>query len=379
MMRSKDVLPQSSGTQEEVAKDIAHLYSWANTQDSHYRDFSRQRREQRVQAVRPAVATEATIDPKPALPNVPKLALAEPAVIAPPAANSLPANPLPIRQVPVPQPIPPPADGLPIAQWFARKPANAKRQPREDTSGFQSGVAAIYSLAGGVGKSTLAANLAGALCSHGEETLLVDASGLSLLPFFFGAAEFKTGIRTFLAPGADQLPVHVYCMEDENAGWIETDVKPAMRASQRTIFDVGSLPEDVLGEIFGMCAVILVPLLPDLNSVLTIRKIESGMASRRKRGIAVPSVYYMFNEFDGTREIDQQAHEIASQQCGDRLLSQSICFGSETTEALAARMTATDLAPASDVARDYREIAKWLRGVAPARRLSAPAARWSER
>jgi len=283
---------------------------------------------------------------------------------------------LPIK--PIPEELAPPAE-LPISQWFARTPANLRRQPQEDSSSLRSGVVAVYSLAGGVGKSTLAANLAGALCSQSEETLLVDASNLSLLPFFFGAGEFKSGIRTFIAPDADQPPVHVFCTEEGNAGWLATDVKPAMRASQRTIFDIGCMPEAELCEILGLCSLVLVPLLPDLNSVLTIRRIESAMASRRERGVAVPPVYYVFNEFDGTREIDQQAHEIARQQCGDRLLSQTICFGSETTEALAARMTATDLAPASDVAKDYRELAKWLRSVAPAKRLSALAARWSER
>jgi cellulose biosynthesis protein BcsQ len=370
-MRIKDgISAESNSSQDGIAKDIAHLYSWANVQDTHYRDFSKQRREQRVQSSQSAEKVES----EPA----PVTAAQDPSIELEPVRSS---PPIEITTIPelstATQPVRSDLTtaSLDISQWFARTPLFPARELLADHPSTQSSIA-IYSLAGGVGKSTLAANLAATLCSLGEETLIVDTSGLSLLPFFFGASDFKAGIRSFFAPGPDQIPVRVICSEDSDENWLESQVKPAMRASQRTIFDIGSVPEELLADIFALCSIVLVPLLPDLNSVLTIRKIEHKVASLAASGRQAPKVYYFFNEYDSAREIDQQAHAIAVQQCGKRLLQLSVRFGPENTEALAYRTTVTDLAPGCPVSHDYREIAKWLRSIVPAPRSTA---RWSER
>ena len=58
-------------------------------------------------------------------------------------------------------------------------------------------VLAVYSIAGGVGKTTLCANLGKTLCSLGEQ-LLVDASGRCLLPYYFGGLpDLRPGLRKF--------------------------------------------------------------------------------------------------------------------------------------------------------------------------------------
>ena len=49
-------------------------------------------------------------------------------------------------------------------------------------------VMAVFSLAGGVGKTSLVATLGRALSARGERVLLVDTAAYGLLPFFFGAA-----------------------------------------------------------------------------------------------------------------------------------------------------------------------------------------------
>ena len=63
-------------------------------------------------------------------------------------------------------------------------------------------VLAVFSLAGGVGKTSLVATLGRALSARGEKVLLVDTAAFGLLPFFFGARDQRPGVlRTFTAAG----------------------------------------------------------------------------------------------------------------------------------------------------------------------------------
>ena len=53
---------------------------------------------------------------------------------------------------------------------------------------------AVFSLAGGVGKTSLVATLGRALSARGERVLLVDTAAFGLLPFFFGATDQRPGV-----------------------------------------------------------------------------------------------------------------------------------------------------------------------------------------
>ena len=57
-------------------------------------------------------------------------------------------------------------------------------------------VLAVFSLAGGVGKTSLVATLGRALSSLGEKVLLADTTSHGLLPYYFGANNVHTTIKT---------------------------------------------------------------------------------------------------------------------------------------------------------------------------------------
>ncbi len=93
------------------------------------------------------------------------------------------------------------------ARWFALKgvfeeaaselPVMLPVRPRE----AQTPLLALFSLAGGVGKTSLAATLGRALSLQGERVVLTDTTSSGLLPFFFGEREVRPGeVRTFLPP-----------------------------------------------------------------------------------------------------------------------------------------------------------------------------------
>jgi len=78
-------------------------------------------------------------------------------------------------------------------------------------------VTAIFSLAGGVGKTSLVATLGRALSARGERVLLVDTAAYGLLPFFFGAGDQRPGmLRTFNPPSASgNAPVQMITLDED--------------------------------------------------------------------------------------------------------------------------------------------------------------------
>ena len=78
-------------------------------------------------------------------------------------------------------------------------------------------VLAVFSLAGGVGKTSLVATLGRALSSLGEKVLLADTTSHGLLPFYFGASELRPGVvRTFSPPsGSTDAPIHLVSYDVE--------------------------------------------------------------------------------------------------------------------------------------------------------------------
>ena len=376
--------PGSHGeSDDQMARDIARLYAWANVKGVPYRDFSRQSvthhkhpapsggirrlrkplsRTRRRMQLSPAPvllisdmpvqanATELAVNS--AAPNVPQAAVVEP---------SLPG------EAPAVAPL--------MGARTRPRPRFVERISSE--GGQDRPVLAVLSLAGGVGKTTLCANLARILCIRGEDVLLVEASGSGLLPFYFGANDLRPGLRTFVASGMQCSRLRVIGAEEVTASWIEKEVRPAMVASQRTIFDLGPASFSLLPQILAMCSAILVPLTPDLNSILSISRIQSSLEKLRSAGTQVPLPYYVFNQFVDDYSMDHEARELAKRQCDDRVLPISVRHGEEVAEAIACRMTVADYAPASEVTQDFLELALWLERTAPVQQQRS-AVRWTE-
>jgi cellulose biosynthesis protein BcsQ len=391
---------------DELAKDVARLYSWAHVEGVPYHDFSRQRKlhhappspvvEDEKSSQQPELQQTGIVEPE-----IPKPEIREPEIRAK-RATSQPAVPVPpLAEVQSSAAISPvhseespgqdypffPAQSSTLENMLTPYPfavSKGRRRPTFVERGLlphgDGGrpVMAVYSLAGGVGRTTLCANLGRVLCSMGEQVLLVDASGSGLLPFYFGASDLRPGLRTFVAPGMNYSPLRVIGADEVTAGWLKSDVESAMLASHRTIFDLGPASMSVRLEIFRMCTVILVPLLPDLNSILSVSRIEASLKNMQSKGGGIPSPYYIFNEFDPQDSMAQQARELVVRQCGERLLPLTIRHGTEVAEAIASRMTVADYAPESEVTHDYLEIALWLRKLAPAIHAASSPGRWSE-
>lgn len=375
MGNSEKKLPNSSEViDEELAKDIARLYNWAQVEGASYRDFSRQRKPRHIRTAQDQDIEEnqgesaAVSEPDAENPRSVDVAARtpeEPRIIVETSASQVSTNPIQ----------PEPVNSVTSANV---EPALRDVRVTPLAEGISPALA-VYSLAGGVGKTTFCASLGRILCSLGEQVLLVDASVSGLLPFYFGAADLRTGLRTFLAPEPHYPPLQVLGADEVTKEWLDGDVKTAMLHAQRTIFDLGSASMSMLPEIFGMCGVVLIPLLPDLNSILTVSRIEASLKAMKSRGIQIPPAFYLFNRFDENDPMHQQARGLVQRQCGEHLLPMTIHSGAEIAQAIASRMTVADHAPESDVTRDFMEVASWVRKVAPVHLVGRAPGRWSER
>jgi len=264
------------------------------------------------------------------------------------------------------QPTPQPAAVPPVEHAFVAPKPGSKT------------AIAVISIAGGVGKTTIAANLGRILSARKEHVLMVDATWASLLPFYFGAEDMRRGLRTFHSPAPGIPPIRILGTEHITHEWLEESVKPAMKTVQRTIFDIGPASLNLLPEILPLCAAVLIPLVVDLNSIMSIPRVEAYAKSMEERGLDVPKPLYFLNKLDATSEREQQGRELIARQVGNRLLPITIRRSAAVTEAIVGRMTVADYAPESEVANDFSQLALWIQKAMPIALPVAHAGRWSE-
>ena len=272
-------------------------------------------------------------------------------------------------------------------------------------------VLAVFSLAGGVGKTSLVASLGRALSSRGERVLLVDTAAYGLLPFFFGARDQRPGmLRTFNPPGVSadapiqlvtldpdgQAPEHAASVPNQppgqepnqptsaaqNGDWLAQEVARYTRAANRVLIDLPTASGSTTRRVLRLGPTVLVPVLPDMNSVVSVGAIEaffrhSGNSLNTGGKQIMP--YYVLNQFDYSLPLHLDVREILREQIGDRLLPFALRRSPAVSEALAEGMTVMDYAPTATVAEDYASLAGWVRGVSAPAAVPQRGVRWSER
>ncbi len=290
-------------------------------------------------------------------------------------------------------------------RWYALKTVfdpQAKAEPAPVQPPAKVPVLAVFSLAGGVGKTSLVASLGRALSSRGERTLLVDTAPYGLLPFFFGARDQRPGmLRTFNPPGASaEAPVRLVTldpdgpepepeaqvsgvrMHDPNADWLPSEIKRLSRGTHRVVVDLPTASGATTRRILRLGPVVLVPVAPDMNSVVSVGAIEAFFGTQNAglpQGSTPVLPFYMLNQFDYAMPLHIDVREVLRGQIGERLLPFALRRSAAVSEALAEGMTVIDYAPNVDVAEDYAYLAEWVRSLAAPATESYRGVRWSER
>jgi cellulose synthase operon protein YhjQ len=414
--------------QNVMPEDIATLYSRANVQGAKYRDFSASRKEARGEFRHRLVQEEAerTEGVQPAM--VPPNPLKEPGLASHPHASpfQIPQFDRPVRSEPlaVPDAVPhakmrtvpdtsatvlpdritPSREMQPLPRtdashrWFAVRSVFSPADKASDTSApqmslqQQSPILAVFSLAGGVGKTCLVATLGRALSALGENVLLADTGVCGLLPFYFGAREFKPGVvRTFSSPapqfrGENDAEISVLSLEAGHYPGDGGDHDPLLgkllrngRGVSRILVDIATASRDVTSRLLRLKPTLLVPILPDMSSLAGLAFLETFLTTAAGSNAGAGATLYLLNGFDATLPLHLEVRETLQQQLGDRLLPFVLRRSPAVSEALAEGLTVIDYAPGSVAAEDYRHLAAWLRNFAAPAMLAYGGMRWSER
>jgi len=247
---------------------------------------------------------------------------------------------------------------------------------------------AVFSLAGGVGKTSLAATLGRALSVQGERVLLTDTTSYGLLPFYFGARELRPGVvRAFSPPGGGTgAPISLLSYdfadntEDERRRERLTgDILQSGDGHHRVVLDVSSGANWLIRRIANLHPTVLVPIGGDMNSIIGLQAVErmfQSMADSDGRSV-LP--FYVLNQFDASLPLHLDVREVFRRQLGDRLLQVAIRRSPVVSEALAEGTTVVDYAPDAPVTQDYLEVASWLRSVSPPAAAGLRTEPWTER
>jgi len=309
-----------------------------------------------------------------------------------------PAWLMPDRGEPAPVAPPPAEDTLQgtrdrlASRWFALQgvfegtapPAQAAPAPTL----ARAPVLAIFSLAGGVGKTSIAATLGRALSGRGERVLLVDTAAYGLLPFFFGARDQRPGfLRTFSPPPASgDAPIQMITLDPDTMGSetaspeaLTVEISMHAHGVGRVIVDLPTASGSVARRIMRLSPQILVPLVPDLASVVSVSSIDAFFQHNGGASASTSLPNYVLNHFDPSLPLHLDVREVLHEQLGDRLLPFVLRHSPAVSEALAEGMTVMDYAPNSAVADDYSNLAAWVKSLFAPAAASFRGVRWSER
>jgi cellulose synthase operon protein YhjQ len=278
------------------------------------------------------------------------------------------------------------------SRWFALKGvfdgASAPVEPAPAPVAARVPVLAVFSLAGGVGKTSMVATLGRALSARGERVLLVDTAAYGLLPFFFGAHDQRPGVlRTFSPPNAaGDAPIQMVAIDPESMGpetavqeTLTTEVAKYSRGSNRVIVDLATASGATTRRVMRMSPTVLVPVVPDMSSVVSVSSIDAFFQHISSASGQQVLPHYVLNQFDPSLPLHLDVREVLREQLGDRLLPFALRRTPAVSEALAEGMTVMDYAPNSTVAEDYGSLAGWVKSLAAPASTGYRGVRWSER
>jgi cellulose synthase operon protein YhjQ len=278
------------------------------------------------------------------------------------------------------------------SRWFALNgvfagastPAEAVPAPAPQ----RAPVLAVFSLAGGVGKTSMVATLGRALSARGERVLLVDTAAYGLLPFFFGARDQRPGVlRTFTAPGANgDAPIQMITMDPETLGpetapqeTLTQEISRHARGAGRVLVDLATASGATTRRMLRMAPTVLVPVVPDLSSVVSVSSIDAFFQHNVSASGQQVRPFYVLNQFDPSLPLHLDVREVLREQLGDRLLPFALRRTPAVSEALAEGMTVVDYAPNSTAAEDFGSLAGWVKSLAAPASSGYRGVRWSER
>jgi len=219
---------------------------------------------------------------------------------------------------------------------------------------------ALFSLAGGVGKTTLASGLARALSLRGERVALVDCAPFGTLAHHFGLSTQRPAVSSLFIPpvAGGGVPISVLATPMlEHFG--------ADRAEWPARIDAGSsfILMDSPAGINPMAELVLrkstyalIPIAPDVHSLSSISSLNAFLTSS---GNGVRPLFVL-NRFVPNRPLHRDIRSRLEQILGERLLPILVREDHAVTDAAAMGVPVFDHAPRCAAAEDMQAVSDYL-------------------
>lgn len=245
-------------------------------------------------------------------------------------------------------------------------------------------VVSIVSPKGGVGKTTIAANLATALAARGRGALLVDldpqntlrlhhqmplSDPAGLAPQTLAGQPWANAV--FRGPfGVDCLPFGFVSEPERREFERRLDADPtwlvrnldALGLSPASFVIVDTPPggsayltQALLAADIAICVV-----LPDAASFVTIPSMERWLGDYSRARPEFLGGYYLLNRMNNARVLCRDVASALERDLGKRLIPVEVHFDSAVEEALASQSPILKYAPESPATRDITALADWL-------------------
>jgi cellulose biosynthesis protein BcsQ len=364
-------------------EDVAGFFPWANLSGSKYRDYSASReklradlrdrgKRERLRPVEGAHQQTASRNERDAMPphrsHSPSPASESNLATMPGSRGSTTRRQTPDES----------------ARWVALKGSHSpglKHRGEHTEVPIDLPAVAFFSLAGGTGKTSLAAAMGCLLAAEGESSLLVDTHSYGLLQLFFGAREIRAGAsRTFVS--ANSVPVRVMVLDrgqDEGEFPPLDQIERHVEGMKRILIDISTASLTLLREILPLAPTVAVVLAPDMASVVSLKALQHELQRMEdETGHEIDAVYVL-NRFDPSLRLHRDIRDRLARQLGKRLLPIAIHRSHAVSEALAGGMTIVDYAPDAQTVEDLRDLAKWVRGLGVPATNEMQDVRWGER
>ncbi|MDY7538499.1 cellulose biosynthesis protein BcsQ [Undibacterium sp. RTI2.1] len=245
-------------------------------------------------------------------------------------------------------------------------------------------VIAVVSPKGGVGKTTVTANLAAEIVAFGGKVTILDLDPQNALRLHYGMQyDDANGVvrqsvlgqpwrdAMYSSPyGVDFLPYGIVSETDRSSlehhvkiksTWLSSQLKSLNLADDHIVLiDTPPGPTVYLQQVLHCANIALIVLKPDAASYSTIPSIESLLHYYCGDREDFFGACYIINQMDVTKQLHRDVYQMLRKNLGDDLVPISIHKDEAVSEALACQSPVAYYAKNCSATHDLHQIANWL-------------------
>lgn len=245
-------------------------------------------------------------------------------------------------------------------------------------------VIAVISPKGGVGKTTVAVNLACALAANGRPVRLVDLDPQNAMRLHLGAdpgdvnglvhqtlqqaswyySEYDSAYGVSFIPygrasEVERITFEAYLTQTPN--WLRDNLAALdHEPGELIIIDTPPGPSVYVQQVLSVANLVLVVMIPDAGSYATLDSIEGLLDYYCANRSDFYGSYYVLNQFDAAAPLNRDIKNIMQNTLGERLAPHCVHRDGSLTEALAFQQPVREYAPYSQGVEDLAQLATWL-------------------